>query len=155
MLKINPAPFWADMGRKLKMQLKNCQNCIHQLDCLRSQRVSYETSTFCRAQFEYQWARQFIHESDSIVKCRMAFKLFLSIWDCQLEVQIFLAGVHSPRTTNYTESLVRTDEMSPRHRQPTSFNLLNTKRRLLYLKTQFVPRSKHFISVIKTNQFML
>ena len=24
------------------------------------------------------------------------------------------------------------------------FNLLNTKRRLLYLKTQFVPRSKHF-----------
>ena len=34
-------------------------------------------------------------------------------------------------------------------------NPLNTKRRLLYLKTQFVPRSKHFISVIKTNQFML
>jgi hypothetical protein len=32
---------------------------------------------------------------------------------------------------------------------------LNTKRRLLRLKTQFVPRSKHFISVIKTNQFML
>ena len=26
------------------------------------------------------------------------------------------------------------------------FNLLNTKRRLLYLKTQFVPRSKHFSS---------
>ena len=25
-------------------------------------------------------------------------------------------------------------------------NLLNTKRRLLYLKTQFVPRSKHFSS---------
>ena len=35
------------------------------------------------------------------------------------------------------------------------FNPLNTKRRLLYLKTQFVPRSKHFISVIKTNNFML
>jgi hypothetical protein len=35
------------------------------------------------------------------------------------------------------------------------FNHLNTKRRLLYSKTQFVPRSKHFISVIKTNQFML
>ena len=34
-------------------------------------------------------------------------------------------------------------------------NPLNRKRRLLYLKTQFVPRSKHFISVIKTNQFML
>ena len=34
-------------------------------------------------------------------------------------------------------------------------NPLNTERRLLYLKTQFVPRSKHFISVIKTNQFML
>ena len=26
------------------------------------------------------------------------------------------------------------------------FNPLNTKRRLLYLKTQFVPRSKHFSS---------
>ena len=26
------------------------------------------------------------------------------------------------------------------------FNPLNTKRRLLYLKTQFVPRSKHFLS---------
>jgi hypothetical protein len=26
---------------------------------------------------------------------------------------------------------------------------------LLYLKTQFVPRSKHFNSVIKTDQFML
>ena len=34
-------------------------------------------------------------------------------------------------------------------------NPLMTKRKLLYLKTQFVPRSKHFISVIKTNQFML
>jgi hypothetical protein len=29
------------------------------------------------------------------------------------------------------------------------------KRRPLYLKTQSVPRCKHFISVIKTNQFML
>ena len=27
-----------------------------------------------------------------------------------------------------------------------NFNPLNTKRRLLYLKTQFVPRSKHFSS---------
>ena len=34
-------------------------------------------------------------------------------------------------------------------------NPLKTKCRLLYLKTQFVPRSKHFISVIKTNQFTL
>ena len=35
------------------------------------------------------------------------------------------------------------------------FNHLKMKRRLLYLKTQSVPRSKHSISVIKTNQFML
>ena len=34
-------------------------------------------------------------------------------------------------------------------------NPLKTKRRLLYLKTQSVPRCKHFMSVIKTNQFML
>jgi len=35
------------------------------------------------------------------------------------------------------------------------FNHLKTKRRLLYLKTQSVPRSEHLISVIKTNQFMV
>ena len=35
------------------------------------------------------------------------------------------------------------------------FNTLKTKRRLFYLKTQFVPCSKHLVSVIKTNQFML
>jgi len=36
------------------------------------------------------------------------------------------------------------------------FNPLQTKRRPLYLKTQSVPRRKtRFISVIKTNQFML
>jgi len=34
------------------------------------------------------------------------------------------------------------------------FSPLKTKRRL-HLKTQFVPRSKHFISFIKTNQSML
>ena len=28
----------------------------------------------------------------------------------------------------------------------TSLNLFKTKRRLFYLKTQFVPRSKHFLS---------
>jgi hypothetical protein len=32
---------------------------------------------------------------------------------------------------------------------------LKTKHRLLYLKTQFIPHRKHFISVIKTNQFMI
>jgi len=32
---------------------------------------------------------------------------------------------------------------------------LKTKRRLLYLKAQFVPRCIYFISVIKTSQFML
>ena len=37
------------------------------------------------------------------------------------------------------------------------FNPLQKKCKLLYLKTQSVPRCKHFffISVIKTNQFML
>ena len=34
-------------------------------------------------------------------------------------------------------------------------NPLKTKRRLLYLKTQSVPRTVLFISVVKTNQFML
>ena len=34
-------------------------------------------------------------------------------------------------------------------------NPLKTNGRLLYLKAQSVPRCKHFISVIKTSQFML
>ena len=34
-------------------------------------------------------------------------------------------------------------------------NPLKTNDRLLYLKTQFILRSKHFISIIKNNQFML
>ena len=36
-----------------------------------------------------------------------------------------------------------------------SFNPLKTNERPLYLKNQFVPRNKHFISIIKTNQFMI
>ena len=32
---------------------------------------------------------------------------------------------------------------------------LKTKRRLLYLKTQFVPRSKHSTTVIKASQLMM
>ena len=32
------------------------------------------------------------------------------------------------------------------HVMHQQFNPLNTKRRLLYLKTQFLPRSKHFSS---------
>ena len=35
---------------------------------------------------------------------------------------------------------------SPTDGQENCFNPLKTKRRLLYLKTQFVPRSKHFSS---------
>ena len=35
------------------------------------------------------------------------------------------------------------------------FKPLKTTRRLLHLKTQSVPRSKHSISVIKTSQLML
>jgi len=40
------------------------------------------------------------------------------------------------------------------YRKQVQFNPLTTKRRLLYLKTQSVPRSKHLISAIKTDQFM-
>ena len=36
------------------------------------------------------------------------------------------------------------------------FNLLNTKRNLLYIRNQFVPRSKHPpTTVIKTDQLMM
>ena len=36
-----------------------------------------------------------------------------------------------------------------------SIQLLRTKCKIFYLKIQFVPRSKHFISFIKPDQFML
>jgi len=36
-----------------------------------------------------------------------------------------------------------------------NINPLKTKHTPLYLKPQSLPRCKHFISVIKTNQFML
>ena len=34
--------------------------------------------------------------------------------------------------------------LSQQHEEFFNINPLNTKRRLFYLKTQFVPRSKHF-----------
>ena len=47
------------------------------------------------------------------------------------------------------------EELSRVFRSRVYINHLKTKCRLLYLKTQFVPRRKTlFISVIKTNQFM-
>ena len=48
-----------------------------------------------------------------------------------------ITGVHGDKVTyNYLEDILKVKEM----------NSLKTKRRLLYLKTQFVPRSKHFSS---------
>jgi hypothetical protein len=41
------------------------------------------------------------------------------------------------------------------HAEYRRIDPLKTKRRPLYLKTQYIPRSKHFISIIKTNQLML
>jgi len=51
----------------------------------------------------------------------------------------WLPSVHFPhRWTSWMSSILK--------RCHSMFNLLKTKRRLLYLKTQFVPRSKHFSS---------
>ena len=91
------------------------------------------------------------------------------------EPQLFYADGPKGRHGEAKKSLFSTFQMRLKHeylKQPTNrvtklyrtmqcqhpnsdINPLNTKRRPLYLKTQFVPRSKHFISVIKTNQFML
>jgi hypothetical protein len=43
--------------------------------------------------------------------------------------------------------------LPPSSRHKTFINPSKMKGRLLYLKTQFIPCSKHF-SIIKTNQFM-
>ena len=48
-----PNAFYAQRwGRKLKMQLKNGQNYIYQLHCLRNPRVLYETSGFHGTQLD-------------------------------------------------------------------------------------------------------
>ena len=46
----------------------------------------------------------------------------------------------------YTACLVRMAEGQITITSPCNFNPLKTRHRLLYLKTQFVPRSKHFSS---------
>jgi hypothetical protein len=57
--------------------------------------------------------------------------------------------------------MVWTDRLTDRLQSNASsihlmdINLLTTKRRLLYLKIQFVPHCKRFISVIKTNHLAL
>ena len=45
-----------------------------------------------------------------------------------------------------TKSVILLQKNSMEHSTSVDINLLNTKRRPLYLKTQFVPRSKHFSS---------
>ena len=47
---------------------------------MRNPRVPYETSGFHGTQLNTSWARQFLHESVSIMRCRMTFKRFLSIY---------------------------------------------------------------------------
>jgi hypothetical protein len=75
-----PNAFYAQRwGRKLKMQLKNGQ--IIFISCIAC--GIRESSTKLRVPQNtvwYQWARQFLHESVSVMKCRKAFKLILSIY---------------------------------------------------------------------------
>ena len=55
-----------------------------------------------------------------------------------------------------TRYMLREEIMLQRQLITHKINPLKPKRRPLYLKTQSVPRCKHFSSrVIKTNQFML
>jgi hypothetical protein len=54
---------------------------------------------------------------------------------------------------NNEEFIGTTESLTLRTR--CRINPLKTKRKLFYLKTQFVPRSKHLMSVIEANQFML
>ena len=54
-----------------------------------------------------------------------------------------------------SEIRIKHSTQSEYHVEFLNVNHLKPKRTPLYLKTQSVPRCKHFISVIKTNQFML
>jgi hypothetical protein len=61
------------------------------------------------------------------------------MWDSYVKWKCTHAAIHSGRD-------MRVNQKVQRVRYYLRFNPLKTKRRLLYLKTQLVPRSKHFPS---------
>jgi hypothetical protein len=81
----------------------------------------------------------------------------------RLKLQVFerkvLRRIYGPTKDNDGTWMIKSnEELNRQIRNKKIINHINplkTKRRPFYLKTQSVPRCKHFISVIKTNQFML
>ena len=69
--------------------------------------------------------------------------------------RIYFSNFETPRLLKikrYTIHVIGLEQNFPQKRETKRitmyFSPLNTKRRLLYLKTQFVPRSKHFSSLL-------
>ena len=70
------------------------------------------------------------------------------------EHALFVIGLYSMPNSEYIQQTqgklvsMRVSSVITASRLHNRFNPLKTKRRLLYLKTQFVPRSKHFSSLL-------
>jgi hypothetical protein len=68
----------------------------------------------------------------------------------QSKIFIYIGNVSS----NTQQFSTKSTKTSHHQEAPVHEPFIKTKCRLLYLKAWFIPRSKHFLSVIKTNQFM-
>ena len=90
-----------------------------------------------------------VNQSAVVLSCRIINRLIprvlqkttrsTDIGSCRTQKQRYLCQTGSTRQSNLLT-------LANKILQSWKFNPLNTKRRLLYLNTQFVPRSKHFSS---------
>ena len=87
-----------------------------------------------------------LHNNDIILKfcCQRQFKLFVGL--PVFESSYIQINLHSLRTFINGELQRKNVRLFMGFLRHSLVNSLNTKRRQIYLKTQFVPRSKHFSS---------
>ena len=87
--------------------------------------------------------------------CTWQYMRVYSLWSCSgslyilknFQVYIYIVDLHVCSFRWVTNgSVERKERRFERSRNLRNFNPLKTKRRLLYLKMKFVPRSKHFSS---------
>ena len=105
--------------------------------------------------FTLSAGKQAYHARASIVcDCRAVRSKFTVVYGNARKGDCLIVAVRTQRRinstsqkTNYKQRLLDiAREKNGAVEEDRTFNPLKTKRRLLYLKTQFVPRSKHFSS---------
>jgi hypothetical protein len=79
-LTINPTRFMRKDGENITDAIKKLSKLYLSLALLAESASPLRKFRVPRNTVGCQWARQFLHESVSIMKCRKAFKLFLSVY---------------------------------------------------------------------------